>query len=174
MKVRGSLVIAGLAATLVVLPSCGSGRSGGERVGSVGSSAATTVKPPAGSHRVGDVVRVGETEVMIHGFTGQYDAGTQKPAAGSHYITVDAEIRNRSAAPQVYSAFAQLAIQNLEGKSFDPVGVPGSSQALGGKVEPGGSRRAMVVFQIPDSSQGLLLVFTDRVFNKGSASIYLA
>ena len=175
MKVRSSLVAGGLAAALVVLPSCGGG-GGGDKVGFVGSpdGPATTVKPAAGSYRVGDVVRVGETEVVVHSFKDRYDAGTQKPPAGSHYATVDVEVRNRSAAPQIYSSFAQLAMRNVKGKSFDPVGVPGSGEALSGQAPPGGSRRGMVAFQIPDSSQGLLLVFTDRVLNKGSASIYLA
>ncbi len=176
MKVRSPLVAAGVAAALIVLPSCGGGGGGGEKVGFVGSpdGPATTVKPAAGSYRVGDVIRVGETEVVVHGFKDQFDAGTQKPPAGSHYATVDVEVRNRSAAPQVYSSFAQLAMRNVKGKSFDPVGVPGSGEALSGQAPPGGSRRGMVAFQIPDASQGLLLVFTDRVLNKGSASIYLA
>ncbi len=175
MKVRSSLVAGGFAAALVVLPSCGGGGSS-EKVGFVGSpdGPATTVKPAAGSYRVGDVVRVGETEVVVHGFEDPYDAGTQKPPAGSHYVTADVEIRNRSAAPQVYSSFAQFAMRNVKGETFDPVGVPGSGEAVSGEVPPGGSRRGMVAFQIPDSSQGLLLGFTDRVFNKGSARIYLA
>jgi len=170
MKVRSPLVAGGLAAALVVLPSCGGGSS--EKVGFVGS--ATTVKPAAGSYRVGDVVRVGETEVVVHGFEDPYDAGIQKPPAGSHYVAVDAEIRNRSAATQVYSSFGQFAMRNLKGESLDPVAVPMEGQAVSGETPPGGARRGTVAFQIPDSSQGLLLVFTDRVFNKGSARVYLA
>lgn len=171
MKVRSPLVAGGLAAALVVA-SCGGGAS--QKVGSVGNGSGTTVKPASGSYRVGDIVQIGETEVTVHGFQDPYDAGTQKPAPGSHYVIVDAELKNRAAAPQVYSSAGQFEMKDEKGKGFSPVGVPGSGPAVSGEAPPGGARRGMVAFQIPDTSRGLLLVFTDRVFNKGSASIYLA
>ena len=171
MKVRSPLVAGGLAAVLV-LASCG-GDDGSTKVGQVGGGPAT-VTVPADSVRVGEVVKVGDTELVVHGVQNPFDAGEQKPAGGSRLVAVDVELKNASSSSQVFSSFGQFELNDSTGKSYDPVVLRGKVAAVGGPAAPGASRRGLVVFEVPEASQGLLLVFKDRLAEKGDATVRLS
>ena len=171
MKVRSSLLAGGLAAALV-LSSCG-GEDGSTKVGQVGGSP-TTVKPPTDAFKVGDLVKAGDTEVIVHGFQDPFDAGGQKPAEGSRFVAVDVEVKNVSASPQVISSFGQFELKDSQGKSYDAAVLRGGSPPVGGPLAVGASRRGIIAYEIPGGSQGLLLVFKDRLADKGDATIILS
>lgn len=172
MKVRSPLVAGGLAAVLV-LASCG-GDDGSTKVGQVGpGSPAATVPPPAASFKVGDVVKIGDTEVVVHGLQDPFDAGQQKPPAGARFVAVDVEMKNVSSSPQVFSAFGQFELRDATGTPYDSIVLRGKPPAVGGPAAPGASRRGLIAYQVPEGAQGLRLVFKDRLVGKGDASISL-
>lgn len=172
MKVRSPLAAGGLAAALV-LASCG-GDDGSTRVGQVGGSPTTAATVPADSFKVGDVVKVGDTELVVHGVQNPYDAGEQKPAGGSRFVALDVELKNVSESSQVFSSFGQFELKDSTGRSYDPIVLRGKPPAVGGPAAPGASRRGLVAFEVPEASQGLLLVFKDRLAEKGDATITLS
>lgn len=169
MKVRSPLAAGGLAA-LLVLASCG-GDDGSTKAG---GSQTTAVTVPADSAKVGQVVKVGNTEVLVHGVQNPFDAGEQKPAGGSRLVAVDVELKNASPSPQVFSSFGMFELKDSTGKSYDPVVLRGKVAAVGGPAAPGASRRGLVVFEVPEASQGLLLVFKDRLTEKDDTTIVLS
>lgn len=175
MKVRTALVAGGLAATLV-LGGCGN-ENNARKLGSV-NAAPTTTAPPANTNRVGDIVKLGDAEVTIHGFQDPFDPGAQpmpKAPAGSRYVLVDAEVKNRKfATPVVVSAFSQFELKDSAGKTYTPIVLPGGIPALGGEAQPQTARRGNVAFQVPESSNGLQVIFNNLLYGKGKAAIYLA
>ena len=172
MKVRSSLVAGGLASLLVVLAGCGGGDDDASRkVGNVGGG--TSVERPEGALKVGDVVKVGDTEVIVHGVKDPLEA-QPAPDAGSRYVGVDVELKNLSSAPVKYSAFGQFELMDSSGDSYGAVVLRGLPPPVGGEAPPGGSRRGQVAFSVPQDAKGLYLVFKDRLAGKGEASIYLS
>lgn len=171
MKVRSSLVAGGLASLLVVLAGCGGGDDDASR--KVGSAVGGTgVERPAGALKVGDIVKVGDSEVIVHAVKDPLEA-KPPPDAGSRYVGVEVELKNLSSAPQTYSSFGQFELKNSTGQTFDPVVLRGLPPPVGGEAPPGGSRRGQVAFAVPQDSQGLYVIYKDRGSDKGGASIYL-
>lgn len=177
MKVLRTLVAGGLAVALLVLAGCGEGGNESRKIGAVETAGgpATSIEPPADAFRIGDIVKLGDAQVIVHAVKDPYDSGTQfaRPPAGSRYVMVDAEVKNLSSDPRVLSAFSQFEMKDSKDESYDPIVLPGSLPAVGGTAPPGTARRGLVAFQVPEGSVGMRLVFNDLLYAKGSASIYL-
>lgn len=173
MKVRSGFVALGVVAMVAVLAGCGQNENESRKVGAVDT--ATTVEPPSDAFRVGDIVKLGDAQVIVHGFQDPYDSGTQfaKPPAGFRYVIVDAEVKNLSSDRQVLSSFSQFEMKDTKDKSYDPIVLPGSLPAVGGEAAPGAARRGMVAFQVPEAARGMRLIFKNLLFGKGSATIFL-
>ena len=172
MKVRSTLVGGGLAAVLV-LASCG-GDDDSTKEGQAGpASPAATVAPPADSFKVGDVVKLGATEVIVHGLQDPFDAGQQKPPAGARFVAVDVEMKNVGESTVIFSAFGQFELRDATDAPYDAIVLRGKPPAVGGPAAPGASRRGLIAYQVPEGAQGLRLVFKDRLVGKGDASISL-
>ena len=157
---------------MLVLASCG-GDDGSTKVGQVPGSPAATVAPPADSFKVGDVVKIGDTEVVVHGLQDPFDAGQQKPPAGARLVAVDVEMKNVGEATVIFSSFGQFELRDATGASYDSIVLRGKQPAVGGPAAPGASRRGLIAYQVPEGAQGLRLVFKDRLVGKGDASITL-
>ncbi len=175
MKVRSPLAAGGLAALLIVASCGGDGNDSATKVGQVGGVApTTTAKAPVDAFSVGDVVKVGDTEVIVHAVQDPFDAGEQKPAAGSRFVAVDVELKNVSSSPQVFSSFGQFELKDSTDKSYDAVVLRGKPPAVGGPAAAGASRRGPIAYQVPEGSQGLQLLCKDRLAGKGDALIALS
>lgn len=177
MKVRRGFVGTGLAVMLLVFAGCGDSENDSRKVGAVetGGGPATLVQPPSDAFRVGDIVKLGDAQVIVHGVMDPYDSGTQfaRPPAGSRYVMVDAEVKNLSSDTQVLSAFSQFEMKDSKDESYDPIVLPGSLPAVGGQAPPGAARRGLVAFQVPEGAAGMRLIFKNLLFGKGSATIFL-
>jgi len=175
MKVRTALVAGGLAATLVVA-GC-SNENEARKLGSV-NPVTTTTAPPGNTSRVGDIVKLGDAEVTVHGFQDPFDPGAQpmpKAPAGFRYVMIDAEVRNRKlTTPVVVSAFSQFELKDSDDEIYTPIVLPGGIPALGGEAQPQTARRGNVAFQVPESAKGLQVIFNNLLYGKGKAAIYLA
>jgi len=173
MDVRKAMVAGGLAASLA-LSGCGSSASESRKLGNVNATGSnTTLTQPPNANRVGDVVKLGDAEVTVYSFKDPFDAGNLPgKTAGSRYVMVDAEVRNRSSKPQVLSAFSQFELKDSEGSTYEPVALPGQP-AIGGLAEPGAARRGVVAFQVPEAAKGLQVEFNNLLFGGGKATIYL-
>ena len=162
MKVRRQVIAAGFAAMVVALAGCGSDNEA-TRVGGA-------VRSPTADYNVGDIVRLSNLEIVVHGVKDPFDAGITKPAAGSRYVAVDAEVRNRASGPQLVSAYAQFELKDSEDETYIPVSLQGNR--IGGQVPPGESVRGDVSFEVPEGRGGFELVFKNLEYGS-SATIGL-
>lgn len=175
MKVRNAMVAGGLAAA-IVLAGCGNNENEARKLGTVtGSGTDTTIEPPRDANKVGDIVKLGNAELTVHGWKDPFDPGPMPgKKAGMRYVMVDAEVRNRSSEPQVLSHFAQFELKDSDGNTYTPIALPGNLPAVGGTAAPGEARRGNVGFEVPESAKGLQVIFNNMLFGGGTASIFLA
>lgn len=157
---------------MLVLASCG-GDDDSTKVGQGGPGNPITTAPPANSFKVGDVVKIGSIEVVVHGLQDPFDAGQQKPPAGARIMAVDVEMKNVGEKTQIFSGFGQFELKDANGSSYDAIVLRSKQPAVNGPAAPGASLRGLVAYQVPEGAQGLRLVFKDQQRSKGDASIAL-
>jgi hypothetical protein len=163
MKVRKAVIAGAVAVALVVLGACG-----GE--GSV-EDANRSVDPSAVVHSVGEPVRHGDLEVIVHGVRDPFDPGNPVLTAppGSRQVAVEVEVKNLSKKAQVLSPFAQFELRDSTNKAFIPSPLPRNVPAFnGGDAPPGTAQRGLIAFNIPAAATGLQLVFQNPVVDEGS------
>ena len=168
MKVRRALVVGGLVVGLIVPAACGGGQDA-QRVGDAIPSAGED------AFRVGEAVKLGDAQLTIHGFKDPFtsDRVQATAAEGSRYVTIDAEVKNLANEPRPVSAFAQFELKDPDGKKFEPSSVNAGLPALGGPTPPGGSQRGAVIFEVPNSSTQLTVVFNNILYRSGTAEVFL-
>lgn len=171
MRVRNAVMAGGLAVALVGFGACGGTED--RKVGSARGPDA--IEAPDGSYRVGDIVKLGNEEVVVHGFQDPFDPGlaASKAPAGSRTVAIDAEVRNLTAEPLVISHLAQFEVKDSEDESFKAIALPANIPAVGGVAPAGGSRRGLVGFHVPEASKGLRVVFNNILYVPGDVSIFL-
>lgn len=167
MKVRRAVLAGGLAVALVALGGCG----GDDSTDSDAGGAAKAVQV----YKVGDTARLGDAEVVVHGVKDPFDSGNPvaRPPAGFRQVAVDAEVKNLSSKPRVFSGFSQFDLKDSTNKSFTAVPLPRTIPSIGGEAAPGAAIRGMVAFQIPEASTGLQLVFKTPLLTEGSVTYNL-
>jgi hypothetical protein len=168
MKVRKAVIAGALAAALVMPGACG-----GE--GSV-EDADRAVDPAAVVHRVGEPVRHGDLEVLVHGVRDPFDAGNPvvKAPAGSRQVAVEVEVKNLSKKAQVLSPFAQFELRDATNKAYNPMPLPRNVPAFnGGDAPPGSAQRGLIAFNIPEAATGLQVVFQNPVIEEGAVRFSL-
>lgn len=168
MKVRRAVLAGGLALALVALGGCGGDSSGDDGAG--GSAKAAQV------FKVGDTAKLGDAEIIVHGVKDPFDSGNPvaRPPAGFRQVAVDAEVKNLSSKPRVFSGFSQFDLKDSTNKTFTAVPSPRQVPTIGGEAAPGAALRGMVVFQIPEASTGLQLVFKTPNLAEGSVTYNLS
>ena len=168
MKVRRALVVGGLVMGLIVPAACGGQEA--QRVGG-----ATIPSASEDAFRVGEAVKLGDAQLTIHGFKDPFtsDRVQATAAEGSRYVTIDAEVKNLANEPRPVSAFAQFELRDADGKKFEPSSVNANLPALGGPTPPGGSQRGAGIFEVPNGSTQLTVVFNNLLYGSGTAEVFL-
>lgn len=168
MKVRRALVVGGLVVSAILPAACG---------GQEATRAGESVIPKASrdAFRVGEAVKLGDAELTIHGFKDPFTSDRVKATAaeGSRYVTIDAEVKNLANDPRPVSAFSQFELRDSEGKKFEPSSVNANLPTLGGETPGGGSQRGAVIFEVPNGSTQLTVVFNNLLFRRGTAEVFL-
>ena len=169
MKVRRALRLGGLVVGLSVVAACGGGQDA-QRVGG-----ATIPSASRDAFRVGEAVKLGDAELIIHGFKDPFtsDRVQATAAEGSRYVTIDAEVKNLTNDPRPVSAFAQFELKDSNGKKFEPASVNANLPTLGGQTPPGQSQRGAVIFEVPNGSTQLTVVFNNLLYRSGTAEVFL-
>jgi len=168
----------GLAVGLLILAGSGSEDKAtkvdtGDTSASGGSASSSA---PAQAFKIGDVVKLGDAQVIVHGVKDPFVSTNQfsKPAAGSRYVTVDTEVKNLSKKPASYSSIAQFKLQDSTNQSFNVTIVGDNLPSLDGEAPVGGGRRGTLAFEVPTASKGLKLAFKGDIFGTGTAYINLS
>lgn len=163
MKVRKAVIAGGIAAALVMFGACGGEES-------------VKDDPAAMVHRVGEPVRLGDLEVILHGVTDPFDSGNPVVTAppGSRQVAVEVEVKNLSKKAQVFSPFAQFEMRDPTNKAFNPIPLPRNIPAFnGGDAPPGSAQRGLIAFHVPEAATALQIVFENPVIEEGSVRFSL-
>ncbi len=168
MRVRKAVVAAGLAVTMAVLGACGGDDS--DEGDAAEGPVATEV------HKIGEVVKLGNVDVVVHGIKDPFDYGNAavKAAPGTRQVAVEVEVKNNSDTRQVFSPFSQFELKDSTNKSFIAIAMPRNIPLYGGEAPPGTAKRGLVVYQIPEASTGLQITFQNPTVTEGSVTYNLS
>ena len=124
---------------------------------------------PAGA-TIGDVVRVGDLQITVHGVR-RAQSGLVDPEPGTVYLLVEATIENLAAAETTISSLLQMDVRDSEGRVYDITIGAETAGSLDGTVLARDKVRGEVAFAVPASATGFRFVF-DPIF--GGAPVVIA
>ena len=162
MKVRNAVI----AVVLVFLAGCGGDESSKDDA----APSATEIR------RIGELVKLGNVEVIVHGIKDPFDAGNPavKAPPGSRQVAVEVEVKNLSSNRQLFSPFSQFELRDSTNRTFNAIPLPRTVPTFGGEAPPGAAQRGLVVYQIPEASTGLQIVFQNPLITEGSVTYNLS
>ena len=125
---------------------------------------------------VGDVVAIGDLQVVVHGL--RQDPGTAifHPDAGDQFVAVDVSVTNTGASPRTISSLLQMKLKDASGQSYDlHLGAQAAAGASppDGELSPGETVRGQVAYQVPADVGGLLFVFDPNLAGFGKVTVAL-
>ena len=138
---------------------------------------ATSTANPAGPevYKVGDVISIGDTVMVVLGW--DEPAGNQfaKPDAGNKFVAVEIILVNRGNSPSSVSSLLQMALKDDTDQkySIDLMASAVVSSSLDGELAPGEKVRGRAAFQVPGTAKGLKFVFDATVFGTGKVFVDL-
>jgi hypothetical protein len=142
-----------------------------------GASGAVTTSPDVPStFHVGDTIKLGDWEVIVHGVTDPLESTNQylKPKAGNRWVGVDTEVKNNSGKPAMVSSLVCFELQDDKNQSYSITITGANAASLDGEADPGGARRGTLSYEVPQDATGLKLRFKCDLFSSGSATISLS
>ena len=117
-----------------------------------------TPAPPTSLYAVGQTARTGDFDVTVHAFSDPHGPGQfLLPNAGFHYVSVDAEVANRSPAPQSFSSLLAFRLVDAGDRRFDAAFGEAAPPAPDGAIPAGEATRGLTLFEVPDGAVGLRL-----------------
>jgi hypothetical protein len=123
---------------------------------------------------VGELVRLGDYEVIVHEVTDGLPPGQFiQPAEGSRYVAVDTEVTNNSDEAETVSTIMMFEVQDESNRSYNIALTDHDVPSLDGEVPAGQSRRGTMVFEVPGDAGALQLSFTGGFWSRGTAQIRL-
>lgn len=126
------------------------------RVGGGGDKPSSTASAPAKPFALGATARTEAFDVTVYGFKDPQPPGQfLKPGAGTHYVSVDLQVANRSAAQVNFSSLLQIHLLDSANHQFAPTFGEVTPPPPDGELPPGQAARGMALFEIPDGTNGL-------------------
>jgi hypothetical protein len=158
-----TVLLVGLGGTLLL-----NGDDGGTstRAPSTSTVAAAPVGRPAITRDVapralGDRILSGDVRLVVQAVVDPFegdDAVVTAPA-GWRWVAADVDVANLSAAPVVLSSHQQFVLRDVTDRRFGLAETAEDLPTLDGALAPGRSRRATLVFEVPEEAQDLRLIF---------------
>lgn len=122
------------------------------------------------SHRfaVGDVVKVGDIQIVINEV--KEIPGTEffKPEAGNRFVIIDVTMENVGTADHAASSIMEFTLKDDTGQEYNEsisAEVAYGGKAPGGTIIPGDKLRGQIGYEIPISAKGFVLTYTNGFFN---------
>lgn len=142
------------------------------------TEAPTEAPPPpqAETFKVGDIVNIGDSVLVVLGWEDVGANDFAKPDAGKKFIAVELLLVNKSQAAVSVSTMLQMSLKDNTGQKYQ-VDLMASTAAGGGVVDgelaPGERKLGKVSFQVPTEAQGLQFIFDAEVYGTGKAVVEL-
>jgi len=139
-------------------------------------TADTSTPEPPKEFKVGDAVKIGDSVLMVIGWSEV--AGDQfiKPDEGNKFIAVDLLIINTSSSSASISSLLQASLKDETGQKYQPdllATTATKKDSPDGELSAGERIRGTEGFQIPQDAKGLEFVFDASVFGTGKVFIKL-
>ena len=161
--VAGAAVLLGGIGAGLVLSDDGDTSTGSPAV--EGESA--TQRIPSTGHEpvpsaLGDRIRSGGLQLVLQAVEDPFEGADSvvTAPAGWRWVATDVEITNLSSAPVTLSEQAHFSVRDPANARFDPTDTAEDLPTLDGVLAPGQTRRGMVVFELPEGTRQLRLVFS--------------
>lgn len=121
------------------------------------STSVTTSKPATGgTFAVGQTASSSGFEIVVFGVKDpQPPSQFARPAAGTHYISVDVQLTNKNSRQEVFSSIIGFHLLDAKNQQYDVQFTDITPKSPEGEFAPGQALRGLVVFQVPDGSTGL-------------------
>lgn len=169
--VAGMLVLASVAAVGSATKENTASKVDGTQVQATSRSSETKV------FQVGDVVELGDWQVVVHEVTDPLRPGRDdlfQPSPGNRWVAVDAEVTNLSRKAQTVSSLLCFEVQDDTKRAYNVTIAPTEDKSVDGEVDAnGGARRGTLVFEVGKEATGLQLRFSCELFERGTAIIAL-
>jgi hypothetical protein len=133
---------------------------------------------PAGpvTYKVGDVIQIGDSSMVVLGWSQPEGDQFNKPEAGDQFVAVDVLLVNTGSSAAHVSSFLQMTLKDETGQKYNPdlmASTAAGSSAPDGELSPGERIRGKVGFQVPEDAAGLTFVFDADVFGTGKVFVNL-
>ena len=146
-------------------------------IGGVGAALAAyggggSDKEPGHIYRVGQPADVGSLSFTVLGVRTIPATQFSEPKPGFTYIAVHIEVENHGQNTKPVSSFAQFAVRDATGLTYEQTFTGGLVGSLDGMLPPGSKLRGEIAYEVPASLAGLQMVISDFIFG-GSATVQL-
>ena len=123
------------------------------------STAKSSTPPAKSNYSVGETAKTGDFEVTVYGSKDPQPASQfDRPAAGSHFVSVDVQVANRGSKQQTFSSLAGFHLVDSANRQFDEeIASDVKPGPPDGQIPAGEAVRGTVVFEVPDGTTGLRL-----------------
>ena len=133
------------------------------------TTAPTTTAPPAPDEpredeatgedvwSVGQTAHTGDLDVVVHQVVDPWTSANEfdVPAEGNRFVAVEVEARNTSDDTHTIATFIDVELTDSLHRAYTVALAGVGLQDLGGDIQPGGTRRGWVVFEVPSDASGL-------------------
>lgn len=133
----------------------------------------TTTTPQRNEGRIGEPVKCGGLEIIVHSATPYTDpSGAWKPKAGNYFLALDVSVENKGSASEFVSVGHEYKVKDSEGFSYGSAVTTIQPLFEGGNLLPGDKSRGFVVYEIKQGAVGLYLLCNESQ-SGSSAKIWL-
>ena len=148
----------------------------GEVATAQGSAPSTSTPILETTYKVGDIIRVNQTILVILGWDQPPGGEFNPPDPGKKYLVVDLMIANQGDRSYNLSPVFQMSLKSPEGQKFNvnaKANIASGSSPPNGEINPGEVIRGKVGFQVPEELTGFNFVYEANLFGLGEVSINL-
>ncbi|MGH2535932.1 MAG: DUF4352 domain-containing protein, partial [Candidatus Promineifilaceae bacterium] len=129
----------------------------------------TTFKP-------GDIVSLGDTVMVVLGWSSLAGDDFSSPEPGAKFVAVDVLFVNQGADSSSISTLLQTTLKDDTNQGYDvdlSAAIASGKSGPDGELVPGERLRGTVGFQVPERAQGLVFVFDGDIFGSGKVFVEL-
>lgn len=134
-----------------------------------------TPEPPK-DFNVGDAVKIGDSVLMVLGWSEVQGDQFSKPDEGNKFIAIDLLIVNTSSSSASISSLLQASLKDETGQKYDVdlmASIATKKASPDGELAAGERIRGTVGFQAPQDAKGLQFVFDASLFGIGKVFVNL-
>jgi hypothetical protein len=133
-----------------------------------------TPPPQAQTFKVGDIVTIGNSVLVVLGWEDVPSSDLVQPDEGKKFIAVEALIVNQGESPAGVSSLMQMSLKDDTGQQYKVdfkaiMATQGAS--IDGEISPGERLRGKIGFQVPVNAPDLQFVFDPSVFGASGKAV---